>query len=80
MIFVRPEDVGVSREPAGVENEFEGRIKALIFLGEMVDCQIESGSELIRARLHPKSKLGEGERVYFRLSPEALISIPADKT
>jgi len=80
MIFVRPEDVGVSREPAGVENEFEGRIKALIFLGEMVDCQIESGSELIRARLHPKSKLGEGERVYFGLSPEALISIPADKT
>ena len=79
MIFVRPEDVAVSRQSRGGENEFEGRIKALIFLGEMVDCQIESGSELIRARLHPKSKLEEGERVYFELAPAALISIPAEQ-
>jgi len=80
LIFVRPEDVQVLKQrPEGSGNVFEGKIKALIFLGEMLDCQIEAGSELIRARLHPKSKLGEGERVYFELAQEALISIPREK-
>ncbi len=77
-IFVRPEDVTVLREkPEAAENVFSGEIKALIFLGEMVDCQITVGQHLIRARLHPKSTFGERDKVYFHLKPETLISIPA---
>jgi iron(III) transport system ATP-binding protein len=79
-VFVRPEDVEVLKEqPAMQENVFSGEIKGLIFLGELVDCQILAGQELIRARLHPKSPLKEGEKVYFQLRTEALISIPAEK-
>ena len=77
-IFVRPEDVTLLREkPEAAENVFSGKIKALIFLGEMVDCQITVGQKLIRARLHPKSTFAERDKVYFHLKPETLISIPA---
>jgi len=79
-IFIRPEDVDVIREkPQSGANVFGGEIKALIFLGEIVDCQILSGQEIIRARLHPKNTFREREKVYFQLKTEALISIPAHK-
>jgi len=78
LIFVRPEDVTVLKEaPEAAENVFSGEIKALIFLGEMVDCQITAGRELIRARLHPKSRFAEKEKVHFQLQTESLISIAA---
>lgn len=78
LIFIRPEDVVVlKQQPEAAENVFSGEIRALIFLGEMVDCQIMAGQELIRARLHPKSELKEKEQIYFQLKKESLISIPA---
>jgi iron(III) transport system ATP-binding protein len=78
LIFVRPEDVEVLKEPPeAAENVFSGDIKALIFLGEMVDCQITVGQEIIRARLHPKSTFAEKEKVHFQLKRKSLISIPA---
>jgi hypothetical protein len=50
LIFVRPEDVAVFRkQPETDENVFSGEIKALIVLGEMVDCQITVCQEVIRA-------------------------------
>jgi len=79
LIFSRPEDVKVFKQkPATVENILEGDIKILIFLGEMLDCQIVVGTEIIRARLHPKSGLKEKERVYLTIEPDSLISIKAN--
>lgn len=49
----------MSRErPESKDNVLKGIVKALIFLGEMLDCQVMVGSQVIRAGLHPKSKLG----------------------
>jgi iron(III) transport system ATP-binding protein len=79
MIYLRPEDVMVSAEaPASEVNIFEGEIKALIFLGEIIDCQIEVAGEIIRARLHPKSALEKGQRVFMEVDSEAVITIKAD--
>jgi len=79
LIFSRPEDVKVLKErPESVENVIEGEIKAMIFLGVMLDCQISVGQEIIRARLHPKSELDESEKVYLLFEPETLISIKTD--
>jgi len=78
LIFSRPEDVKVHKEkPVSTENVFEGTIKTLIFLGEMLDCQVVVSQKIIRARLHPKSLLKEGERVYLTMERESLISIAA---
>jgi iron(III) transport system ATP-binding protein len=76
LIFARPEDIKVSRQrPESQHNVFEGKIKALIFLGEMLDCQIRVGSEIIRARLHSKTELKENDTVYLTVDPGALVSI-----
>jgi iron(III) transport system ATP-binding protein len=76
MIYLRPEDVMVSAEaPASEVNVFEGEIKALVFLGEIIDCQIEVGGEIIRARLHPKTVLEKGQRVFMEADPESIITI-----
>ncbi len=76
MILLRPENVRVTVEPpASGVNVFEGEIKALIFLGEIVDCQIQVGSQLIRARIHPKSAFERQQRVFIEADPADLIMI-----
>lgn len=47
----------------------------MIFLGEIIDCQIQVGSEIIRARLHPKSVLKQNQRVFIEADPADLIMI-----
>ena len=78
MLFVRPEDVAVSTErPAGDINVFEGTVKELVFLGEILDCHIQVGNQIIRARLHPKSPIEREQRVYVQADPSATIAIQA---
>jgi iron(III) transport system ATP-binding protein len=78
LIFFRPEDVSVSKErPAAQVNVFEGEVIALIFLGEIVDCQILVGGEIIRARVHPKSTLEKNQLVYIETEPTSMITIKA---
>ncbi|MDH3239708.1 MAG: ABC transporter ATP-binding protein [Alphaproteobacteria bacterium] len=78
VIFLRPEDVAVTAaRPAGKPNVFEGEIEALVFLGEVVDCQIKVGEELVRARLHPKSAFQRRQKVFIEADPAALITIRA---
>lgn len=78
LIFIRPENLLVSKDkPLSQDNTFEGKIKSLIFLGEMLDCHILVGKEILRARLHPFSRLQEEERIHIRIEPESLITIPA---
>jgi iron(III) transport system ATP-binding protein len=80
LMFIRPENVKVSKDkPLSLENTFEGEIKFLIFLGEILDCQILVSEKLIRARLHSSSRLREMEKVYIKIEPECLISIPAEQ-
>ena len=79
LIFARPEDISISRErPEVKDNVLKGIVNTLIFLGEMIDCQILVGSQIIRVRLHPKSKLKEKDVVYLAIDPEALVSIRAE--
>ncbi len=76
LIFIRPENLKVFRErPISQVNIFEGEIRSLIFLGELLDCQIQAGKEHFRARLHPSSPLREREKIYFQIESESLISI-----
>jgi ABC-type sugar transport system ATPase subunit len=78
-IYLRPEDVVVSAEaPVSKVNVFEGDIHALVFLGEIIDCQIKVEGEIIRARIHPKSVFKTGQRVFIEAAPSALIIIGSD--
>jgi len=76
LIFSRPEDIRVQKDkPDATENVLQGEIKTMVFLGEMLDCQVQVNQEIIRARLHPKSMLREGESVYLAMDRASLITI-----
>ena len=75
-IFVRPEDVIVSRtRPADAINVLEGVITELVFLGEMLDCHIAVGSQVIRARVHPKAAFASNDHVFLQADPQSLILV-----
>jgi len=76
ILFVRPEDVIVSTErPVGDINIFEGTVKDVVFLGEILDCHVQVGDQVIRARLHPKSSIERNQHVYVQADPSATIAI-----
>ncbi|MDX1487881.1 MAG: ABC transporter ATP-binding protein, partial [Acidiferrobacterales bacterium] len=78
VILLRPEDVTVTADrPSDGLNVFEGEIESLIFLGEVIDCQIKVRDERIRARLHPKTSLQRQQTVFLAADPSAVITIPA---
>jgi iron(III) transport system ATP-binding protein len=78
LIFVRSENLKLfNSKPLSSENTFEGEIKSLIFLGEVLDCQILSKGVLLRARVHPSSPYKEKDSIYLKIDPESSICIPA---
>ncbi len=78
LIFVRSENLKLlNSKPLSSENTFEGEIKSLIFLGEVLDCQILSKGVLLRARVHPLSPYKEKDSIYLKIDPESTICIPA---
>ena len=77
-VLIRPENLKLLNDkPLSPENTLEGRIKSLIFLGEMVDCQILAKGVVLRARIHPSSPFREDDEVYLKIDPESSICIPA---
>ena len=75
-IFLRPEDVFVSRtRPTDGTNVLEGVITELVFLGEMLDCHIAVGSQVMRARVHPKAAFAPNDHVFLQADPQSLILV-----
>ena len=75
-VFVRPEDVMVSRtRPTDGINVLEGVITELIFLGETLDCHIAVGSQIMRAHVHAKAAFACDEHVFLQAAPESLILV-----
>ncbi len=62
-VVVRPEDVHLAGPPSDHENTIEGRIEAVIYLGEALDCQVALGEQRIRLRLHPSSPVERGQPI-----------------
>jgi len=62
-IVVRPEDVYLASSPSDHENTIEGRVDAVIYMGEALDCQVTLGNERIRLRLHPSSPVERGQSI-----------------
>lgn len=78
-VAVRPESVTVShqRQPTA-GNALEGIVDKAVFLGEMIDCQIKVGTQIMRAKLHPTMDIGQGDRVYLHFEPASCVVFPAD--
>jgi iron(III) transport system ATP-binding protein len=76
LVTVRPESFVVSpSKTASSANVLQGKVDKTVFLGDLIDCQIQVGSQMVRAKLHPTSDVNQGDDVYLYFAPEACIAL-----
>jgi len=75
-LCIRPENTEVQlKKPASKLNVLAGKVEIMAFLGEYKDVTIAVGNDLVRARLHPQSKVRRGDSVYLHVPPQALVVV-----
>jgi iron(III) transport system ATP-binding protein len=68
VIVVRPEDVSLVNGPsASDENVLAAKVKAVIFMGDALECTAAVGDQQLRMKLHPSSAVKEGSTVHFQI-------------
>jgi iron(III) transport system ATP-binding protein len=78
VVVVRPEDVNLVTEPKPNQNNvLHGKVEAVIFMGEALECQVAVGSQKLRTKLHPSSAVRQGEAVTLELLPERCRALRA---
>lgn len=71
VIVIRPEDVKLAIGPfAQEENVLEGKVEAVIFMGDTLECQVMVGTKMMRIKLHPSSLVARGETIRLELPAE----------
>lgn len=81
LVTVRPESLHASQKGEGGDgNVLEGKVEKVVFLGDLIDCQILVGSQLVRAKLPATSDFGEGDRIFLQFSPQACVVLPTPTT
>jgi iron(III) transport system ATP-binding protein len=70
VLVVRPEDVHVVSEAAcAQENVLCGKVEAVIFMGDALECQVSVDNQKLRMKLHPISDIQQGQTVTLQLPP-----------
>jgi iron(III) transport system ATP-binding protein len=71
VVVLRPEDVFLlDGSSSSEENILQGCVKALVFVGDALECQMTVGDHRLRMKTHPSAKLTCGSTVQLRVSPE----------
>jgi iron(III) transport system ATP-binding protein len=76
-LAIRPEHIALSvdgtasREP----NTVAGEVEAVIYLGNLLDCMVAVGGEVMRVQLHPSAPVVRGARVQLRLPIEHCLAM-----
>ena len=78
LLVLRPENIVVRAQPAGVPNEFAGTLRVAAFLGDRLDCVVEIGDLLVRARAHPTTQLRRDQKVWVEFPIEHCTAIADD--
>lgn len=69
-VMVRPEAIVCSRERPDIsDNVFEGTVTRAVFLGNLIDGEVQIGARTIRVSLDPYDPIAAGERVYVHIPP-----------
>ena len=78
LLVLRPERLVVHPGATGGPNEFAGTLRVAAFLGDHLDCVVEVGDTVMRARAHPAAELRRDQKVWVELPPEHCLAIPDD--
>jgi iron(III) transport system ATP-binding protein len=71
VLVVRPEDIDIIADPqAEKENVLRGEVEAVVFMGDVLECQLSVGKQKLRMKLHPSSRVQQGQDVSLHLPPE----------
>jgi len=77
IVAIRPEDVALSHEPSGQNNEFSAQLLARLFLGDITVYDLSGNGQKIRGKTAGVDRrLEPGNSVYVRLPPEKLKVFP----
>jgi iron(III) transport system ATP-binding protein len=72
IVVVRPEDINIVTEPAKTQdNILRGKVDAMIFMGDALECQLSVGAQKLRTKLHPSSPVRQGDMVTLQLPPQS---------
>ena len=78
VVVIRPEDLNLYTGNATQnDNILEGKIEALIFMGDTLECQVAVGAKIIRIKLHPSAPVARGETVRLQLPAESCRALRA---
>jgi len=78
LLVVRPENIVVHASASGRPNEFPGTLRVAAFLGDRLDCVVEIGDLLVRARAHPATELARDQKVWVEFPVEHCVAISDD--
>lgn len=75
-LMIRPEDA-IVRPPGdpAAENVIHGDVKSIVFIGEMLDCSVETPALELRIKVHPSTALQIGQTVAVQIPPERCHAI-----
>jgi ABC-type Fe3+/spermidine/putrescine transport system ATPase subunit len=72
-ITIRPEDIIINSEQyRGNENELEGIIDTLLFVGDRYECRVEIGEKTVMVYAPRSQRLNEGQKIRLYLPPEVV--------
>jgi iron(III) transport system ATP-binding protein len=74
-VCVRPEDIHLSDStpPVNHANHYLGTVFAKIFLGEVLDFQVQVNEKVMLARVHPSQKTPVGAPIHIVVDPSNFI-------
>ena len=70
VLVVRPEDIHVTSDTSTDCNLLQGKVDAVIFMGDALECQVSVGAQRLRTKLHPSSLVQQGQIVSLELPAE----------
>ena len=75
-VAVRPENVSLAAPGSDAEgNAIDGTVKAVNFLGNMLDCEVDVEGHVFHVQLHPATPPAVGNQVRLRLPAEYLFAM-----
>jgi iron(III) transport system ATP-binding protein len=79
LVSARPEDLALSeKSPGDGFNVLAGKIAHRVFLGEVVDYLVDTGSDTeIRVRTKPEHDFRVGQSVHVSVSPNKCVGLPS---
>ena len=77
VVAVRPENVQISAEaPPNAANALSGTVTSVVYLGSMLDCEIDIGGAIVQATAHPSEPVAPGAAVVLSFTAAASRVVP----